>query len=478
MLTHETSHRRCVEKSDARALGMSGALLYVLWIACSAALGGFLFGFDTAIINGTVLALQGHFQATAWAIGFAVSIALLGSVVGAWLAGPMADRMGRTPAMVVGAVLFFVSSIGSGWPFTLYDFIWWRVVGGVGVGMASVLAPAYIAEVAPAAWRGRLGSLQQLAVVTGILVALLVNYLLAHQAGGADQALWGGAAAWRWMFWSEAPAALLYGVCAFFLPESPRYLVLKGLESEAARILGRTGDTQPEARVLQIKQALKQANRPRFGELMSGRNLLPVVWIGIILSLLQQFVGINVIFYYSSALWQSVGFTEAHALYVTVITGVINLLTTFLAIGLVDRWGRKPLLIAGSLGMTLSLGMLAFFFGTAAISEAGQPILGAMAVPALLAANLFVFCFGFSWGPIVWVLLGEMFPSRIRVLALGLAASAQWIGNFLISTTFPPMAESLGLGPTYSLYATASLISILFVWFYVPETKGKELEEM
>jgi SP family sugar:H+ symporter-like MFS transporter len=455
---------------------------YVILIAGAAALGGFLFGFDTAVINGVVAALQNTFNISSAMTGFAVSSALLGSALGAFIAGPIADRLGRTKTMIVASVMFTLSAIGSGLPFGIWDFMFWRALGGIAVGMASVIAPAYIAEVAPAHLRGRLGSLQQLAIVMGIFVALLCNYFIALGAGGTAEGLfWFGATAWRWMFWSEIPAAVLYGVAALMIPESPRYLVAQGRHREAANVLAKVEGGDVESKVEDIRQTVLTERKPQFSDLLSRRGgLLPIVWIGMALSILQQFVGINVIFYYSSVLWRAVGFSERNSLLITVITSVVNIVTTFIAIATVDKFGRKPLLLLGSIGMTVTLGTLAVVFGNAALDPAtGTPSLpGLSGIIALVAANLYVVFFGFSWGPIVWVLLGEMFNNKIRAAALSVAAGIQWIANFLVSTTFPPLLKTFGLGAAYGIYTIAAAISIFFVAFLVRETKGKELEEM
>jgi SP family sugar:H+ symporter-like MFS transporter len=455
---------------------------FVILIACAAALGGFLFGFDTAVINGAVAALQQAFNTSSGMTGFAVSSALLGSALGAFMAGSLADRRGRVQTMIVASVMFTLSAIGSGLAFTIWDFIAWRLLGGIAVGIASVIAPAYIAEIAPAHLRGRLGSLQQMAIVVGIFIALLSDYFIALAAGGsAELPFWFGVPAWRWMFWSEIPPAILYGVAAIMIPESPRYLVAKGQEQQAASVLAKVVGGNVERKVREIRQTVNQEQKSKFSDLLSrSGGLLPIVWVGMGLSLLQQFVGINVIFYYSSILWRAVGFSERDSLLITVITGVVNIVTTVIAIATVDRFGRKPLLLIGSIGMTVTLGTLALVFGNAPIDPTtGNPTLpGTSGIIALLAANLYVVFFGCSWGPIVWVLLGEMFNNNIRAAALSLSASVQWIANFIVSTTFPPLLNFFGLGAAYGLYTLAAAISIFFVVLLVKETKGKELEEM
>ncbi|MBU7585971.1 MAG: sugar porter family MFS transporter [Nostoc sp. TH1S01] len=453
---------------------------YVILIAGAAALGGFLFGFDTAVINGAVAALSTAFSANSVLTGLAVSLALLGSAIGAFYAGKIADRYGRVKAMVLASVFFTISAIGSGIAFGIWDFIFWRVLGGLAVGAASVIAPAYIAECSPTNLRGRLGSLQQLAIVIGIFIALLCDYFIAVSAGSAESPFLFGIAAWRWMFWTEIPPAVLYGMAALMIPESPRYLVAQGREPEAANVLNKIIGGNVLAKIEEIRQTVLREREPQFSDLLrrSG-GLLPIVWVGIGLSLLQQFVGINVIFYYSSVLWRAVGFSEKDSLTITVITGAVNIITTLVAIAFVDKFGRKPLLILGSIGMTITLGTMASMFGTAPLDAAGNPSLtGSSGLVALLAANLYVFCFGFSWGPVTWVLLGEMFNNKIRAAALSVAAAMQWVANFAVSTTFPPILQYFGLGAAYGIYTIAAAISLFFVLFFIKETKGIELEDM
>jgi sugar porter (SP) family MFS transporter len=451
-------------------------------LASVAALGGFLFGFDTAVINGAVNAMREDFGMGSALTGFVVSSALLGCVAGAYLAGRLAERIGRIRVMVLASVLFTISAIGSGLAFGAWDMILWRVVGGMGVGAASVIAPAYIAEISPASIRGRLGSLQQMAIVTGIFIALLSDYFLANVAGGSGEPLW-GSTAWRWMFWAEIIPAVAYGVLALTIPESPRYLVSLGRVDDAKEVLGRVLLRGIPERIKEIQRTVRQEARTSLRDLMnSSGKVLPIVWIGIALSVFQQFVGINVIFYYSSTLWQAVGFTEEDALTQTVITSVTNIVVTIVAIALIDKIGRRRLLMIGSAGMFLSLGTMAWIFATAdrvqnatgdmvpALSDQQGPV-------ALVAANAFVVFFGMSWGPGVWVLLGEMFNNAIRATALGIAAAAQWLANFAISTSFPVMAD-VGLGFAYGFYTLCALLSFFFVLRWVPETRGRELEDM
>ena len=344
-------------------------------VAASAAMGGFLFGFDTAVINGAVDAIKDWSGAASWLLGFAVAGALLGSALGAWFAGPLADRYGHIVAMEVAAAIFFASSIGTGLAWNIEALSIFRFLGGTAIGAASVIAPAYIAEVSPASYRGRLGSLQQLAIVSGIFVALLCDYALAAAAGGAEKPLWFGLEAWRWMFIAAAVPSAIYAFLASRIPESPRYLVLRKQPGEAAGVLRRfVGNSPPaEETIAEIEKSLGDERTRSLRDLAGPSfGLLPVVWTGILLSVFQQFVGINVIFYYSATLWHAVGFTQADALKITVITSVTNIVVTLVAIALIDRLGRKPLLIIGSLGMTLTLGVMAWVFGTAPTADGAQ----------------------------------------------------------------------------------------------------------
>jgi sugar porter (SP) family MFS transporter len=341
-----------------------------------------------------------------------------------------------------------------------------------------VIAPAYISEISPRHVRGRLASLQQLAITTGIFAALLSDAVFANFAGGADQNLWFGIEAWRWMFIAGAVPAVVYGWIAFTLPESPRFLVFKGKDEEALKVFESIApDEDTDRHLRDIKKAIEEDKLAGQKGSLRGKalGLQPVVWIGIILSVLQQFVGINVIFYYSTTLWKAVGFQEKDSLTISVATAITNILVTLVAIALVDRIGRRPIMLAGSIGMAVSLATMAFAFGSATGSGDAITLPGAWGPAALVAANVFVISFGASWGPLVWVLLGEIFPSRIRARALGLAAAAQWIANFAITLSFPVMAAA-SLPLTYAMYALFAAASFFFVMFKVPETNGMALE--
>ncbi|WP_150460952.1 sugar porter family MFS transporter [Nesterenkonia ebinurensis] len=462
----------------------------VAWIVLVAAFGGFLFGFDTAVVNGAVAPIREEFDLGALMSGFSVSSALIGCVAGAFTGGVISDRVGRQKAMVIAATLFFISAIGCGLVFGVYDLIFWRTVGGVGVGMASVIAPAYIAEVSPAVWRGRLGSLFQLAIVIGIFMAAVSNALFANIASGAAEELWLGLEAWRWMFMSEAVPALIYGLLAMSIPESPRYLVSRGKNDDAARILadvvGIKGTSAVAAKIEDIQRTINIEARQKLKDLFIGGKLMPIVWVGIGLAVFQQFVGINVIFYYSTTLWQAVGIAEDQALLVQVITTSLNILATIVGILIVDKVGRRIPLAVGSGVMAAGLLMMAVAFSQATESEVVNEFgdletIVTLPEPwgmiALISANIFVIGFGATWGPFMWLMLGEMFPNRIRAVALGVASAFNWGSNFLISSLFPQMAE-LSLVFAYAFYGISALVSLVFVLKWVPETKAREIEDM
>jgi SP family sugar:H+ symporter-like MFS transporter len=453
---------------------------YVILLSAVAALGGFLFGFDSAVINGTVDALASAFGTRAATTGFAVASVLVGCAVGAFTAGRVADLHGRRPTMLLNAILFLISALATGASPSAGFFIGSRLLGGVAIGAASVLAPMYISEIAPAAIRGRLASLQQMAIVLGLFFAFLSNDILARIAGGAKATLWLGQPAWRWMFWMEAIPAAAFLIGILFIPESPRYLVARGRKDEARRVFARIGG-DADALVRQVEEGLRGEHRPRLSDVLvpgSGR-LAPVVWVGVGLAVFQQLVGINIIFYFGEVLWKAAGATEQWALRINLLTGLVNILATIPAIVLIDRLGRKPLLLAGSVGMAVTLGAMALLFGRAGTGPDGKPLLthGA-AIAGLTAANLYIVAFAMSWGPVMWVLLGEMFPPRMRGAALAVSGASNWAANFAVTVTFLPLMGLVGLPGAYGLYALCAAVSAPFVWFAVHETKGKTLEQM
>ena len=455
---------------------------FIVLISLVATIGGFLFGFDSGVINGTVEGLQKAFHADSFGTGFNVASMLLGCAVGAFFAGRMADLYGRRSVLIVAALCFIISGWGSGIAHTSTAFVIYRIIGGLAVGAASVMSPAYISEVSPARYRGRLATVQQIAIISGLFAAFLSNYVLAGMAGSSVHGLWWGFEAWRWMFWVELFPAVLFLAALMGIPESPRYLVARGRGEQALHVLTRLyGDLAARLTLTDIQGSLAADHRPRLRDLFdqTRRRIRPIVWVGIGLATFQQLVGINVVFYYGAVLWQAVGFSESDALLINVLSGGLSIGACLVALMLIDRIGRKPLLWIGSVGMTVTLALVAYAFASAGTSTTGQLALsGPMGVLALVAANAYVVFFNISWGPVMWVMLGEMFPNQIRGSALAAAGAAQWMANFAITITFPILLAGIGLASAYGIYAFAALLSVGFVIKYVNETNGKELEQM
>ncbi|WP_066949501.1 sugar porter family MFS transporter [Streptomyces lushanensis] len=452
-------------------------LRHVVFITASAAMGGFLFGYDSSVINGAVEAIRSRYDIGSAALAQVIAVALIGCAIGAATAGRIADRVGRIRCMRISAVLFTVSAVGSALPFDIYDLAFWRIAGGFAIGMASVIGPAYIAEVSPAAYRGRLGSFQQAAIVVGIAVSQLVNFGILRLAGGDQRGRLLGLEAWQWMLGVMVVPALLYGMLTLAIPESPRYLIAVGRTRQAREVLAEVEDkdTDLDARVAEIEHAMRRERTSRFRDLKGGRFFfLPIVWVGIGLSMFQQLVGINVAFYYSATLWQSVGVDPSGSFFYSFTTSIVNIVGTVIAMVLVDRVGRKPLALAGSAGMALALAFEAWAFSAPLVDGRLPATEGTV---ALIAAHVFVLFFALSWGVVVWVFLGEMFPNRIRAAALGVAAAAQWIANWAITASFPSLAD-WNLSGTYVVYTCFAVLSIPFMLVFVRETKGRTLEEM
>jgi MFS transporter, SP family, xylose:H+ symportor len=462
----------------------NGSIWYIAGLTAVATLGGLLFGYDTAVISGTVGSLEKFFiepwglpeNAANSMLGRVVSSALIGCVIGGLLGGIISLKFGRRNGLILSAVLFLVSAIGSSMPEMFFappgegdhtfvnHFIFYRIIGGIGVGMASMLSPMYIAEIAPAGIRGKLVSWNQFAIISGILLVYFVNYSISLQ--GDDS--WLHDIGWRWMFASEAIPAGLFFVFLFFIPESPRYLVIRNNPEKALDVLTKINGPKEAAKVLEeIKNTIVQKS----GKLFSYGVL--IIFIGIFLAVFQQFVGINVVLYYAPEIFRNMGASTDVALLQTVVVGIINMLFTIFAIYMVDKFGRKPLQIIGALGM-------AFFMFALGLSFYFQNI----GPGSLLFMLGYVACFAMSWGPVTWVLLSEIFPNCIRGRAMALAVATMWISNYLVSWTFPMMDKSTFLisifnhGFSYWIYGFMGILAALFVWKFVPETKGATLEEM
>ena len=456
----------------------SGSKLYLFGITLIAVIGGLLFGYDTAVISGAERALEQFFsQATdfeyskAWH-GITASSALIGCVIGGAISGLLASRWGRRKSLIFASVLFFLSAMGSYRPEFLFfefgkpsfslllAFNAYRVLGGIGVGLASALCPMYIAEVAPANIRGRLVSFNQFAIIFGMLVVYFVNYLIRTSLpGDIEQAMI--AVGWRRMFVSEAFPAATFGFLLLLVPETPRFLVMSGKDDKALRVLSRINGVETAKGILaEIRETVAEKRDKLFSYGVT------VVLIGILLSFFQQAVGINVVLYYAPRIFENMGASGDASLVQTVVMGVVNIIFTVVAILTVDKFGRKPLLVIGSVGMMtgmIALSILSF-----------KDVIG---LAALVFIIIYTASFMMSWGPICWVLISEIFPNTIRGQAVAIAVAAQWVSNFVVSSTFPSLSE-WSVGGTYLIYAVFSLLSAVFVLRFVPETKGKTLEDM
>ena len=441
---------------------------YVGMISGVAALGGLLFGYDTAVIAGAIGFLRSHFSLDAAATGWAASCALLGCLAGAGIAGLVADRMGRKRALLLAAFLFTLSGIWSAIPSTMAEFTIARILGGIGIGTASVVCPLYIAEVAPAARRGRLVTFNQLAIVIGILLVYFVNYFIAR-LGSED---WNVATGWRWMFGSEAFPAVVFFALTLFIPESPRWLLQRGRAEEARRILTRVGGADhagSELRAIAAALAVEPGSTVQLLQPGLRRAFL----IGAVLAVLQQVTGINVFMYYAPEIFKQLGAGTDVALLQTVAVGVVNLAFTIVALRTVDRLGRKRLMIIGAAGMAICLTGLGF-----------AAYAGILAVWVLVFVLGFIACFAMSLGPVVWIIIAEIFPTKIRGRAMAMATLLLWAANYVVSQTFPIINEHPALVAMFHhafpfwLYAAFCASTVFFVWRVVPETKGQSLEEI
>ena len=460
----------------------SQSLNYTILISLVATLGGFLFGYDSGVINGTVDGLKLAFNSEDIGTGFNVASMLLGCAVGAFFAGQLADRIGRKKVLLISAALFIISAWGSGVAESSLTFVIFRIIGGLAVGAASVISPAYISEISPSEVRGRMTTIQQIAIILGLFTAFISNYFLASAAGASTELLWLGFESWRWMFWMELVPAVLFLILLMFIPESPRFLVVQQEITMARTVLSKLYvEEHVDIKIEEIHASLAADHRPNLSDLIdsASRRVRPIVWVGIGLATFQQLVGINVVFYYGAVLWQAVGFTESDALLINIISGGLSIGACILTILVIDHIGRKPLLLIGSVGMAITLALVAWAFSSGEMTDAGILQLSDQdGLLALIAANAYVFFFNASWGPVMWVLLGEMFPNQIRGSGLAVAGLFQWGSNFLIAMTFPLMLASIGLAYAYGIYAFFALLSVLFVVTMVRETKGVELEAM
>jgi SP family xylose:H+ symportor-like MFS transporter len=447
-----------------------------LWlIASAAALGGLLFGYDWVVIGGAKPFYEAYFQLrSANAIGWANSCALVGCLAGSLAAGVLSDRIGRKRSLLVSAILFAVSSVLTGWSRTFSSFVFWRIGGGSAIGLASNVSPIYIAEVSPAAWRGRLVSLNQLSIVVGILASQLVNWGIAEKVPDAATILqiahsWNAQYGWRWMFTAVAAPALVFMGCAMAIPESPRWLLIRGDGRRARRVLERIGGSAyADQEIRGIGESLlRSAGAAVGGRDLARPGLRRIVLIGIALAVLQQWSGINILFNYAEEIYRAAGYGVSAVLFNIVITGVINLVFTLVAMALVDRAGRRPLMLTGCAGV-----------GVAQMLAAIAYLRGAHGAPVLLLTLCAIACYAASLAPVTWVLIAEIFPNRVRSAGVSVAVSALWIASFLLTYTFPFMDRGFGTAGAFLCYAAVCFAGFGFVFRFVPETKGKELEEI
>ncbi|MBI1226636.1 MAG: sugar porter family MFS transporter [Bacteroidetes bacterium] len=434
----------------------------VYLLTAVAALGGLLFGYDTAVISGAIGFLKTKFDLTPAMQGWAASSAIIGCIFGAMFAGWASDKFGRKKVLMLTAVLFAVSAVGSALPANLTQFAIYRFIGGLGIGAASMVSPLYITELAPASIRGKLVSYYQLAIVLGILLIFFVNSLI---QGSGDEA-WNVEYGWRYMLGSEILPALLFLIAMFFVPESPRWLTKEKRETEALAVLSRINGPSKAGEILnEVKETLHE-EKGTIGELFTGR-FRKAIFVGIVLSVFSQVQGINAIMYYAPEIFKAVGSGTDSAFQQTVIIGIINVLFTFVAIHFVDKMGRKSLLLWGGAGMAFSLLMvgMAFKFGWT-----GYGLLGFIL--------LYIACFAASFGPVTWVVISEIFPIKLRGVAMSVATFALWVAVYLVTQMFPILLESAGPANTFWLFCGMSVLGFLFTWSQVPETKGKTLEEI
>jgi MFS transporter, SP family, arabinose:H+ symporter len=431
---------------------------FIIKVSSVAALGGLLFGFDTAIISGTIPYITGYFGLDEYSLGWAVSSILIGCAIGAALAGKIADTHGRKTVLIICALLFAVSGVGAASSTALWVLVLFRLIGGLGVGAAAMVSPMYIAEIAPAKWRGRLVACYQLAIVTGILLAYYANYLFDDL----------GENNWRWMFASQAAPAMLFFVLLLLVPESPRWLVKMGNKSKAAFIIRKIAGEEETIKTLQeIEKSFANATKFSFFELFD-KKYFPVVCIGILVAVFQQVTGINSILYYAPVIFKETGLNSASSLLQTIGIGFVNVIATFIAIGFVDKVGRKKFLLAGCILMALSLVAVAVCFRYQFFEY----------YIVLISMLMYVGAFGCTLGAVTWVYLSEIFPNRIRGVALSIATFALWCADFAITYTFPIMTRQFGTSATLLCYATVCAIAFVYMLFNVKETHGRSLEEI
>jgi sugar porter (SP) family MFS transporter len=462
-------------QTETSALKADYNLGYVWLISVVAAMGGLLFGWDWVVIGGAKPFFQRYFELTSEAqIGWANSCALIGCLAGALVAGALSDKFGRKRLLVIAALLFAVTSLGNALAHSFSIFIAWRIFGGVAIGLASNLSPMYIAEIAPAQIRGKLVSINQLTIVIGILLAQYINWFLVRDLppGATDEFIrnsWFGQQGWRWMFGLTAAPSLLFFFGMLLVPESPRWLAKNGKPDRARGILTKIGgEPYASAAVADIKSTLasEEVQRVRFSDLLEPR-MRKVLVLGIVLAVFQQWCGINVIFNYAEEIFRAAGYDISTVLKNIAWTGSVNLAFTFVALGVVDRGGRRPLMLFGSAALAIIYIAMGCCYSV-----------GVKGLPMLLLVLAAIGCYAMSLAPVTWVVISEIFPNRIRGAAMSVAVSALWIACFILTYTFPILNAKLGSAGTFWLYAVICVAGFVFIKFKLPETKGKSLEQL
>lgn len=447
---------------------------YVTLAAAGAALGGFLFGFDTSTMNAAINGIRSTLQLSSGETGFIAAIALIGAAAGAWFAGSLSARYGRTRVMLIAGGCIVAGSIAVALVNQVILLGLFRLVTGLGIGAASAVVPSYISEIAPPDIRGRLGSFWQFAIVIGQFLGLLAGYGLTSLAGSEAAPLFFDLAAWRWMFVVVAVCALVYALVTRLLPASPQDLMRHGKENEAREVLNKIGGESVDERIGAIRKSLgEQTEAATLKDLRGDKfGLKAIVWTGILLAAFQQLVGINVVKTYSNLLWQAIGFSTGASFGISIFTVVVSIVSTVVAIAIIDKVGRRTMLLAGAGFMALSLAVLAFCFSQATGSTGGGDLSlsRAAGIAALVAVNVFAVAFGITWGPVMWVMLSELFDSHLRTTAVAVCTAINWLTNWLVTQTFPILA-GYGLGLAYGLYTIFAILAFFFVLKVLPETQ-------
>lgn len=455
--------------------------LHLIFISVCAAMGAFLFGFDTGVINGSMKGIKLISDNSLINFSLGISSMMIGCAIGAFYSGRLSDIYGRRFMLILVSILFIISSFGVGFVDSSGSFIFYRIIGGICVGSVSILVPMYIAEIAPARYRGRLGSIQNMMVICGLFSAFLSNYILTEVSGNSQTTFWLGFETWRWMLWAELLPAILFFIMLLFVPESPRYLVIVGKSTDALAVLTHLyGRFSGEAKLMEITFSLTGKDTPKLADLKNQATgkIQHVLWLGLGLTIFQQLVGINIFYYYGAMIFETIGFNESEAILISVIGALFSLIASITPFFLIDKIGRKKLLFIGSVGMFICLLMFSFTLFQLEKSLTNS-FFGIIKYNYLAFIILFIYLilFNISWGPVMWVMLGEIFPNQIRGSGLAVSGFVHWMSNFIVTISFPLLLIMFGSYTVYFLYSLMTLLSICFICFLY-ETKDRELEQM